>query len=222
MEDYEAWVKYPEYRWVYNKLELALKLGYDAGPACVPITKSGNYIIRPIYNLYGMGIGAKIVHLDTSIIDDMKNHDVVPPGYFWCEAFEGIHYSVDFIRTKAPVGSVFCWEPSCTIVGEEDRNLLTKFKSWVKIENKTFELPRFLNQIDVSDINLEFIGDKIIEIHLRTGNDVFYGEEVGTKIVPVWESDSETSIDIENEDPHTRYNAFGHLDHVRLGYRYER
>ena len=141
MEDYEAWVKYPEHRWVYNKLELSLKLGYDAGPACVPITKSGNYVIRPIYNLYGMGIGAKIVHLDASVIDDMKNHAAVPPGYFWCEAFEGTHYSVDFIRTKAPIGSVFCWEPMCTIVGEEDRNLLTKFKSWVKIENKTFELP---------------------------------------------------------------------------------
>ena len=45
-EDYHAWVEYPEHRWVFNKLEMALRFGYDAGPACVPITKSGKYIIE--------------------------------------------------------------------------------------------------------------------------------------------------------------------------------
>ena len=31
-EDYQAWDAYPQHRWVFNKLEVALKLGYKAGP----------------------------------------------------------------------------------------------------------------------------------------------------------------------------------------------
>ena len=38
-EDYQAWVEYPEHRWVFNKLETSMRFGYDTGPACVPITK---------------------------------------------------------------------------------------------------------------------------------------------------------------------------------------
>ena len=63
-EDYQAWEEYPQHSWVFNKLEVALKLGYKAGPACVPLPKTSNTlfkaIIRPIYNLYGMGISAKV------------------------------------------------------------------------------------------------------------------------------------------------------------------
>ena len=98
-EDYHAWVEYPDHRWVFNKLEMALRFGYDAGPACVPITKSGRYIVRPIYNLYGMGIGATIKDLDLDLhADDMMHHKHVPPGYFWCEYLEGNHYSATYSK----------------------------------------------------------------------------------------------------------------------------
>ena len=63
-EDYQAWDAYPESRWIFNKLELSLKLGYNAGPACVPVKEAGKYIVRPIYNLYGMGVGTSIKYLD--------------------------------------------------------------------------------------------------------------------------------------------------------------
>ena len=49
-EDEEAWVAFPHHRWVFNKLEVALKLGYAAGPACVPVQHDGMDIVRPIYN----------------------------------------------------------------------------------------------------------------------------------------------------------------------------
>lgn len=221
VEDNQAWLKYPKHRWIYNKLELSLSLGYDAGPACVPITKSGNYIVRPIYNLYGMGIGAKLIHLSKDDIEDMANHAHIPPGYFWCEAFEGIHYSIDYQRTGAPLSSIFYWEPICTMIGETDKNQLTKFKSWVKIENINIDLPHFLNQLDGVDLlNIELIGNKIIEVHLRSGNDVMYDRPIGTKLIPIWADDPGT-INISNEDPYTKYDAFGYLDHVRLGYRIE-
>ena len=28
-EDYQCWDAYPQYRWLFNKLEVSLKLGYD-------------------------------------------------------------------------------------------------------------------------------------------------------------------------------------------------
>ena len=78
-EDFQAWEKYPEYRWVFNKLELALKLGYRAGPACVPLPPLRSHfkvVIRPIYNLYGMGIGAK-VH---TFIPEIDNYFIIHHG----------------------------------------------------------------------------------------------------------------------------------------------
>ena len=96
-EDFQCWQEYKTQRWVFNKLEVAMKLGYDCGPAGVPITKDGYYIVRPIYNLYGMGIGAKKKYLslkDDS--EDMIHHKHIPPSYFWCEWFSGKHHSVDF------------------------------------------------------------------------------------------------------------------------------
>ena len=91
-EDYQAWEAYPQYRWIYNKLELALELGYEAGPACVPVKKTGDYIVRPVYNLYGMGIGAVKKHFDRyKDAEDLINHEHIPPGYFWCEWFDGLY-----------------------------------------------------------------------------------------------------------------------------------
>ena len=60
-----------QYRWIFNKLEY--RLGYDA-EFCVPITKPNKYIIRPIYNLYGMGVGAKVKSLDPRLhAEDMPH-----------------------------------------------------------------------------------------------------------------------------------------------------
>lgn len=32
-DDCEAWDKFPQHRSIFNKLDLALKLGYNAGPS---------------------------------------------------------------------------------------------------------------------------------------------------------------------------------------------
>ena len=211
MDDDDAWKEYPQHRWVFNKLEIALKFGYDAGPACVPITKSGDYIIRPIYNLYGMGLGAKIIHIDISQAKEMEEHALVPPGHFWCETFKGTHKSVDFERSAG------YWKPFCTIVGESNEENLVRFKSWKKTWNTEYVLPRWMEDIDdVKNINLEMIDDKVIEVHLRTGNDIFHDKPIGYTLYPVWESDG-VEPDFPNEHPE-RYDASGYLSDIRVGY----
>ena len=55
--------------------------------------KSGYYILRPIYNLIGWGLHAKKIYIDVN--DEMSLFDC-HPGEFWCEWFEGSHYSIDY------------------------------------------------------------------------------------------------------------------------------
>ena len=215
LDDTDCWLKYPKHRWVFNKLDVALRLNYDAGPACVPVNKSNNYVIRPIYNLYGMGIGAIVQYIDVEDNDKIINNDIIPPGYFWCEYFEGDHCSIDYIYDNGR------WKQFNIIVGINSKNNLTKFEKWTRIDNNDIALPEFIHNIsDVEYLNIETKGDKIIEIHLRTGNDVLHDAEIGSSIIPLWRGD-EHMIDntfIPNDQSEKLYNASGHLNDVRIGY----
>ena len=86
--DVDAWSIYPRFTSWYNKLWLSERLRYKCGPAGVRVPAKGTYIVRPIYNLLGMGLGAKYMFLSP----DYKENQI-PPGHFWCEKFEGFHYS---------------------------------------------------------------------------------------------------------------------------------
>ena len=231
-EDFQAWEKYPEYRWIFNKLDLALKLGYQAGPACVPFPPVQSHykaIVRPIYNLYGMGIGAKVCSFIPEIDNDfIIHHGCIPPGYFWCEYFKGNHYSIDYKATSQPKGSAWKWNPFHTMIGENSEKNLTKFKSWTSIKSPQIQLPQFINKITGVDyLNIEFIGDKIIEVHLRTGNDVLHNKKIGTIAIPIWNDKKYKIKKLEkqgykfqnNFHPESfKYEADGHLSNIRIGY----
>ena len=224
-EDFQAWEEYPQHRWLFNKLELALQLGYDAGPTGTSIKKPGYYIVKPTYNLYGMGIGAKRMYLDPEKDgEDMINLAHVPPGYFWCEYFEGPHYSIDYFREYN------CWVPFSFMVGtHRNENDLVQFDRW-KVVDKPNEarLPISIRHMDDPApvyLNAEFKGSKLFEVHLRSGNDHAWNFPVGTVIYPVWKEDYEPDwmkelpfVDNLHEDSFM-YSAHGNLDHVRLGYR---
>ena len=231
-EDYQAWDKYPKYRWVFNKLDIALRLGYQAGPACVPLPAIQSHfkaVVRPIYNLYGMGIGARVFTFTPEIDNDfIVNHGCIPPGYFWCEYFKGIHYSIDYRSTTSPAGSLFRWEPFHAMMGKNTEKDLTRFNSWTSIEPPKMLLPDFINKImDVDHLNIECIDDKIIEIHLRTGNDILHDMPLGTKAIPIWSDEKNDKKELEKEGykfksnlhPNSfNYGADGHLKYVREGY----
>lgn len=217
-EDYQVWEMYPQYRWIFNKLEIALKLGYKAGPACVPIKEKGYYIVRPIYNLYGMGIGAKKIWLDPNLHhDEMIAHMHCDPGTFWCQWLHGNHYSIDYIRENGK------WKPFCAMIGqhESDENLI-RFVSWKKVNPPIFQLPSFVNEIDnVHYLNVESKDGKPFEFHLRSGNDALWDFNIGTTLIPVWSDEkidpSRQFVPNLHEDSFA-YQAGGHLDVYRIGY----
>ena len=79
--------------WALDKLILSKKLGYNCGPAGIEVPKEGDYIVRPVLNVFGLGMGAKKMHLK-------KDTSHLPIGTFWCEWFEGRHFTVDYAKGK--------------------------------------------------------------------------------------------------------------------------
>jgi hypothetical protein len=55
------------------------------------------------------------------------------------------------------------------------------------------------------------------EVHLRTGNDVFWGRDEGAKVIPIWEGDN-IEPDILNI-AQNKIDASGYLKDVRTGYK---
>ena len=172
MHDDEAWLKYPQHHNWFNKLWLAERLGYTCGPASVSVPEEKEYLVRPIYNLSGMGLGARKVTLQPT-------QDLTIPGYFWCEYFEGTHLSIDYewYYDKPPF-----WRPIRCQQGISSSP--QRFEKWVRCET-SFELPHFFQELsDVGIINIEMVGGNIIEVHLRPSPDPDYDE-----IVPVFADD---------------------------------
>jgi hypothetical protein len=154
--DPDVWLKTnPEHLWVYDKAILSRKLGYLCGPAGVPVPKPGQYIVRPITNLLGMGLGAFF----TSIERDTTS---LPLGTFWCEVFEGRHLTFDY----AYGSQVVAYE------GIPAADNPFAFDRWVKVDD-VFTLPPELAEIAVNyrHTNVEVIGGKVIEFHLRGNPD---------------------------------------------------
>jgi hypothetical protein len=59
IDDKDVWATCPtDYLWIYDKLILARKSGYLAGPAGIAVPKPSWYIVRPITNIRMMSRGA--------------------------------------------------------------------------------------------------------------------------------------------------------------------
>ena len=59
-DDEHAWMWYPKYRWIYDKVAVALSQGLDAGPHGIPPPRFPVFS-KPIVNLRGMGAGSRVI-----------------------------------------------------------------------------------------------------------------------------------------------------------------
>lgn len=207
MQDDDAWKKYPKYHKWFDKLWLSEQLGYECGPCGVAPTRTGRYVVRPIYNLSGMGVGAQIKTIEPG------DTTQVPPGYFWCEVFEGQHYSATYEYVE---GQVPYWRPLSCWVGENDESDLSRFHRWTRSKYVP-EVPRLFNELSaIRRINVEFRGDHPIEVHLRDTPDPDYDE-----IIPVWADDQEKLDKLAQEGYSYRKDyddADGFLSVPRVGF----
>jgi len=92
--DYEAFdLLDPADRWIYDKVDLSTQLGYYCGAHGTQPDVPGDYVVRPVTSLHGMGTGGffKVT------LDDWLEE----PGYFWCEWFIGPHHWTQYINDVA-------------------------------------------------------------------------------------------------------------------------
>lgn len=202
--DCDAWKAYPEHRHWFNKLWLATIMGYRCGPCGVAPDVTGEYCVRPIYNLCGMGVGAQLKVISAG------DTTQVPPGYFWTEWFDGVHKTVDYVWDDNR------WRPTNCWIGINKPENLSRFVRWDKT-NECMPAPLYMNTLsDVEHINIEFIGSKVVEVHLRGSTD-----PKATAFVPIWEDQADEiekfeSLGYEFIDDYD--DADGFLEIPRLGF----
>lgn len=179
--------------WVFDKLILSRKLGYICGPVGVDVPCPGKYIVRPVTNILGLGLGASVEYLES-------NTDHLTPGYFWSEYFEGDHVSVDYE-----------WgQQILAVQGFKSESTFTRWDRWIKIKNQ-FPFPDILESIknQYQFVNCEYIGGKLIEVHFRQNPDWRFDQE---EFIPVWQGQSTEAPSgytyHEYPDIHGRIGAF--------------
>jgi len=210
MEDFQVWQSFPYVRQWFNKMHLAELMGYYCGPGGVPPSKSGYYCVRPIYNLDGMSVGARRQWIEA------EDRTGVEPGYFWCEWFDGDQYSVTY---EAELDVLCGYTQKSCFKAERDIDKLFRFKKWTRSEEKIsmpFRIEDELMFSGINYINIEMIGDKVIEIHFRDTPDPDYDE-----LIPVW-SDDQQVVDIYTKMGYIFIeapdNSNGYLETYRLGF----
>lgn len=183
--DMNAWEKYPNHHWAFNKLTIAEMCGYTCGVRGIPVPRDGRYVIRPVYNLHGMSAEA--------VVKDLIKGDTTstPYGYFWCEYFEGSHISVDYWAKDG-------FKQGLTVLGSKEKDSLYKFKLWTKYGVADYPLEKWFDKnlfVGVDVINIEYVGDRPIEVHLRSNPD--YENHDCDYLEVIWQSDVE-------DNPHWR------------------
>ena len=158
-EDADAWLWYPAYRFVYDKLAVALSQNLAAGPHG---TRPPRFPVfsKPVINLKGMGAGSRVLHSPA----DYERH--YAPGHFWMTLLDGRHVSSDLavvdglprwwrhVTGKPAGGGTFDY---WTIHAEPDADIERRCGAWVKANLAGY----------TGMLNLETIGGTIIEVHLR-------------------------------------------------------
>lgn len=150
-------------------------------------------------NLLGMGRNSRRIWIES------ETEDLIYPSDFWSEIFLGDHLSVDFYQGK----------PKLVVKGfrEKKEDPFWKWSRWERIDSHyNLELPNILRNLKGSYdwINCEFIGNKLIEIHLRRNPDFRFGNRIA---IPVWQKEEET-IRIDKKS----YRYIEDPDYYRKGF----
>lgn len=179
--DVKAWPLYPEYRWVYNKMAICdtqtdEPQSVSFAPVDVmPALTDYPVIVKPIINLKGMGVGSRKIRTPAEYIrmKDTNTADALA-GYFWSTYLTGNHYSIDLLvkhgeivwsavfqghLSKLNQPSLFEYFETCpfTVIPDDHRAFI---RGWVSTHLKGY----------TGCVNMETIGNAIIEVHLRMGD----------------------------------------------------
>src|ERR1035437_1373523 len=158
-EDADAWEWNPEFRWIYDKVAIAKSQGLEAGPHGT-LPPSFPVFSKPIVNLKGMGVDTRIIHSAA----DYALHQT--SGHMWMIILEGRHVSPDV----AIVGGEPRWWRHVTGQSAGEGT----FDHWTVHADREPEIERYCGEWIVRHLrgytgmlNIETIGGRMIEMHLR-------------------------------------------------------
>lgn len=158
-EDSDAWNWNPRHRWVYDKLEVALRQGLQAAPHGVAPQRYPVFS-KPLYNLKGMGVGSRTLRSHTDY------EAAYQPGHMWMALLEGDHISSDVALVD---GSPKWWRHARGLASGDGT-----FDHWEvasaaepAVEAWGGDWCRQHLTGYTGMVNLETIGGRIIEVHLR-------------------------------------------------------
>lgn len=158
-DDVYAWEKFPQHRWVYNKLMIAESQGLECGPHGVQPPRFPVFS-KPMMNLRGMGKDSRVFMSSEAYQAGMT------PGHFWSTYLRGRHISTDLAVVKGKIAWMCHAEGMPGIVGT--------FDYWHILPYSIPDLDAWLSSWlgrHLSDftgmLNIETIDNRIIEVHLR-------------------------------------------------------
>ncbi len=206
-EDSDAWAWNPQHRWVYDKLAVAQSQGLQAAPHGVA---PSDYPVfsKPIYNLKGMGVGSQVLASET---DYLRAYQA---GHFWSTLLSGDHVSSDVALVDgiprwwrhargitSGAGTFDYWE----VQAEADSAIEQWGDSWCRRHLAGY----------TGMANLETIGGRIIEVHLRFADqwpDLYGGDRWVEAVVDLYHKGK---WEFEQTDRRTGYSVVLFLPHGR-------
>jgi hypothetical protein len=159
-DDADAWLWNPEHRWVYDRLAIAQMQEITSAPHGVMPTAFPVFS-KPIVNLQGMGVGIRFLK------SREQYERRLVAGHFWMEVLFGVHVSSDVAVQQ---GRAVWWRHAIGTSGAD----VGTFSRWsisagsnAVIESRWGRwIAEHLNGY-TGMVNLETIGGRLIETHLR-------------------------------------------------------
>lgn len=209
LDDITAWDKFPNSRWMLDKLYVQQKMGYDCGPLGVEPSKYPVWV-KPVINLYGMGIKSRLMHNKESMYYE--------PGMMWTQYYTGDHMSYDITYENNGISSVYAAK------GLNGPN----FTEWQVDKIKPNDTLKYLvYRLSIAGqlpqhFNIETIGGKLIECHPRWSEEFihYYNECPFTQKV-LWSENIEEELPMSWVDcrDDSANQIIGKLK--RIGYTYK-
>jgi hypothetical protein len=164
LNDIDSYLRYPNENIVYDKYYLSKIQNIQSAP--IPIYPSKYpVIIKPIYNLYGMSKGFKIIKNKKEFKENIQLL-----GFFWQKYFNGNQINVDMVVKNGEILDYFALDSKPSINGSFEYHRYTKN---YKLTENIKKIIKLLLQNYKGVCNVEIINNKIIEMHLRLNGDYF-------------------------------------------------
>ncbi|MBV8938761.1 MAG: hypothetical protein JO089_02840 [Alphaproteobacteria bacterium] len=158
-DDPDCYALFPAHRWVYNKLSICETqqlphAPHGISPSAFPVFS------KPIYNLNDMGAGSRVMHN----VEEYQRH--LQPGHMWMVRLQGEHVSSDAAIIK---GQAQWWRHT---VGKAAGD--GTFDYWTVLADSRPAIEAYCGAWLAEHlynytgmVNVETIGGRIIEMHLR-------------------------------------------------------